>query len=140
VRRFRWISNRNKAHYALTKIGRARKKLKAVVTQNIDGLHVKTGSETCFRLRYLPKHFASMDVNLLLLSINICNLFDSNGIPKCPANTFGIIRYSVLFDEWLNDIVFEGAQKFISECDLLLVIGSSLQVMPACNLLFDREP
>lgn len=54
--------------------------------------------------------------------------------------TFGLVRpNTVLFDEWLDDVVFETAQKAITECDLLLAIGSSLQVMPACNLLFDRN-
>jgi NAD-dependent deacetylase len=41
----------------------------------------------------------------------------------------------VLFDEWLNDDVYNNALKKIQEADLLIAIGSSLVVMPACDLI-----
>lgn len=130
----------NRAHYALAKL-EEQGKLKAVVTQNIDGLHIKAGNKHVLELHGTCKTFRcsngckhTFDVSQYLGFIN------EKGIPKCPVCTFGVVRpNTVLFDEWLDDRVYEFSQKLISECDLLLAIGSSLQVMPACNLLFERN-
>ncbi len=131
----------NRAHFALAKL-EEQGKLKAVVTQNIDGLHVKAGSKKVLELHGTCKSFRCTNGCKYTFDISqYLGLFNDKGIPKCPICTFGTIRpNTVLFDEWLDDVVFETAQKAIAECDLLIAIGSSLQVMPACNLLLDRNP
>lgn len=131
----------NKAHYVLAKL-EEQGKLKAVVTQNIDGLHVKAGSKNVLELHGTCKTFRCINGCKFTFNVNqYLQAIDSKGIPKCPVCTLGIVRpNTVLFDEWLDDTTFETAQKAIAECDLLLAIGSSLQVMPACSLLFDRSP
>ncbi len=102
-------------------------KLKAVVTQNIDGLHEKAGSKNVLLLHgttYINhcmncgKEYGAQDV------------FNSKGIPRCSCG--GIIKPDVvLYEEPLNDITVGKAVKAISECDTLIVAGTSLVVYPA---------
>lgn len=131
----------NRAHFALAKL-EEQEKLKAVVTQNIDGLHSKAGSKNVLELHGTCKTFRCTNGCKHTFDVEqYISFIDNKGVPKCPVCTFGIVRpNTVLFDEWLNDEVFETAKKAIEQCDLLLAIGSSLQVMPACSLLFDRNP
>lgn len=106
-------------------------KLKAVITQNIDGLHQKAGSKKVLELHgsvlrnYCMKCNSFYDADFV---------FKGKGIPKCKCG--GIIKPDVvLYQEPLDYDVFEEAVEKISNADLLIVAGTSLTVNPACSLI-----
>ena len=106
-------------------------KLKAVVTQNIDGLHQAAGSKKVYELHgSVLRNFCESchkfyDVNYIA---------DSEGIPKC--NCGGDIKPDVvLYEEGLDQNTLTGAIRAISEADVLIVGGTSLAVYPAAGLL-----
>lgn len=124
----------NAAHRALADLeGRGR--LVGVVTQNIDGLHQRAGSRrvieihgnmrqatcvSCFR------HYATGPY--------IAALLETGEIPRCLACGCILKPDVVLFEEQLPAAAVRQAQALIAECDLMIVVGSSLDVMPASSL------
>lgn len=120
----------NEAHYKLAELEKAGK-LSAVVTQNIDGLHQKAGSENVFELHgsvlrnYCVKCGKFYDAKYIL---------NSDGVPKCDCGE--IIKPDVvLYEEPLNDKIFNGAIDAIAACDTLIIAGTSLTVYPAAGLI-----
>ena len=106
-------------------------KLKAVVTQNIDGLHQAAGSEKVYELHgSVLRNFCESchkfyDVNFIA---------NSEGVPKCSCG--GDIKPDVvLYEEGLDQNILSGAIRAISEADVLIVGGTSLAVYPAAGLL-----
>jgi len=106
-------------------------KLKAVITQNIDGLHQAAGSKTVLELHgstlrnYCMKCGRFYDQNAIL---------ESTGVPHCECG--GVIKPDVvLYEESLNEKVLDGAIRAIAAADLLIVGGTSLAVYPAAGLL-----
>ena len=106
-------------------------KLKAVITQNIDGLHQAAGSKTVLELHgstlrnYCMKCGRFYDRNAIL---------ESTGVPHCECG--GVIKPDVvLYEESLNEKVLDGAIRAIAAADLLIVGGTSLAVYPAAGLL-----
>ncbi len=119
----------NITHKYLTKLENTGK-LKAIVTQNIDGLHQKAGSKNVYELHgttlkcYCMKCHKEYDGKLL---------YESNGIPKCECG--GTLRPDiVLYGEMLPDC-FNAAIEKIMQADLLIVAGTSLTVEPAASLV-----
>jgi len=120
----------NAAHRKLAELER-QGKLRAVITQNIDGLHQKAGSQKVFELH------GSVLRNYCLK----CGKFhsaeqirDSEGIPLCDCG--GRIKPDVvLYGEGLDDATVMGAVNAIAEADLLIVGGTSLTVYPAAGLI-----
>ena len=122
----------NRAHKALVELEKMGK-LKAIVTQNIDGLHQKAGSKTVYELHgsvyrhYCPICKTEMsyeDVKALQGSVPRC--------PKCDA----VVRpYVVLYEESLPETVVTSAVDAISSADLLIIGGTSLAVYPAANYI-----
>ena len=106
-------------------------RLSAVVTQNIDGLHQKAGSQTVFELHG----------SVLRNYCTRCRKFHSAefvknapGVPRCSCG--GIVKPDVvLYEEALDDETVEGAVSAISDADLLIVAGTSLTVYPAAGLI-----
>lgn len=124
----------NKAHLKLAELEKAGK-LKAVVTQNIDGLHQAAGSKTVYELHgstlrnYCMKCYKFEGVEKILYS---------EGIPRCSCG--GIIKPDVvLYQEGLDDRTINGAVNAIEEADLLIVGGTSLNVYPAAGLIRYRR-
>ena len=122
----------NDAHITLAKL-EERKKLKAVITQNIDGLHQMAGSKNVYELHgsvhrnYCMKCNSFFDSNYILNSKTI--------VPMCN-NCGGIIKPDVvLYEESLDMNVLESSIKAISIADTLIVGGTSLVVYPAANLI-----
>ncbi|MEL7610091.1 MAG: NAD-dependent protein deacylase [Bacillota bacterium] len=116
----------NDAHKSLVKLERAGK-LKAVVTQNIDGLHQKAGSENVLELHgsYCMSCGKRYDIDAIASSI---------GVPRCACG--GIIRPDVvLYEESLDSAVLERSIQAIRSADLLIVGGTSLSVYPAAGLV-----
>jgi NAD-dependent deacetylase len=131
----------NKAHYALAKLEN-QGKLKAVVTQNIDGLHQMAGSRKVFELHgsVLRNHcmrchtFYSIDY---ILKPESCMKGENpdSCVPRC-IRCGGVIKPDVvLYGEPLDQEVMENAIDAIAKADLLIVGGTSLVVYPAAGLI-----
>lgn len=106
-------------------------KLKAVITQNIDGLHQKAGSKKVLELHGSVLRNYCMKCNKFYDAEFV---FEGKDIPKCKCG--GIIKPDVvLYQEPLDYDVFEEAVEKISNADLLIVAGTSLTVNPACSLI-----
>ncbi len=120
----------NLAHYALAKLERDGK-LKAVVTQNIDGLHQDAGSKTVYELHGSVKRNYCMSCGAFFDEKHIA---ESDGVPKCRCG--GIVKPDVvLYEEGLDGKTVTSAVRAIAECDLLIVAGTSLTVYPAAGML-----
>ena len=120
----------NNAHKALARLEESGK-LKAVITQNIDGLHQAAGSKVVYELH------GSVHRNYCL---NCHKFYDgeyvrqSDGIPRCECG--GIIKPDVvLYEEGLDDDTVSGAIDAISCADTLIIGGTSLVVYPAAGLI-----
>ena len=106
-------------------------KLSAVITQNIDGLHQKAGSQKVFELHGSILRNYCMKCNKFYTAEYI---FNSDNIPKCTCG--GIIKPDVvLYEESLNDNVITNAVLAIQNADLMIVAGTSLTVQPASGLI-----
>ena len=121
----------NAAHLKLAELERAGK-LKAVVTQNIDGLHQKAGSQVVYELH------GSVLRNYCMK----CRTFygaefirDSSSVPKCPVCGDTVKPDVVLYEEGLDQETVEAAVLAISRADMLIVGGTSLVVYPAAGLI-----
>lgn len=125
----------NKAHLALARL-EEEGKLTGVVTQNIDGLHQKAGSEKVFELHGSVLRNNCMECGAYYDLDFIMEPDNCNGsIPVCPK-CGGIIKPDVvLYEEMLNDAVVNGAVDAISRADTLIVGGTSLVVYPAAGLI-----
>ena len=106
-------------------------KLKAVITQNIDGLHQKAGSKNVLELHgsvlrnYCMKCHKFYDAEYV---------FSSNGTPKCSCG--GIIKPDVvLYEEGLDEKTIERSISAIKNADLMIVAGTSLTVYPVSGLI-----
>ena len=105
--------------------------LSSVITQNIDGFHQDAGSKKVYELHGSIKRNYCMDCHKFY---NDEIVFSSSDIPKCSCG--GIIKPDVvLYEEPLNEMVCYNAIKAISECDLLIVAGTSLNVYPAASYI-----
>ena len=121
----------NAAHIALAKLEEMGK-LKAVVTQNIDGLHQAAGSKHVYELHgsvlrnYCVKCHAFYDEKFIL---------ESKGVPPCTKCGGNVKPDVVLYEEGLDDNVIRGAIAAISKADTLIIGGTSLVVYPAAGLI-----
>lgn len=124
----------NAGHYALARLEK-QGKLKAIVTQNIDGLHQDAGSQMVCELH------GSVRRNLCMACGKVYPLAEvltKPGTPRCECG--GTIRPDIVFyGEPLDHDVMDTAIRAVMKCDLLIVGGTSLTVYPAAGLLGYRE-
>lgn len=120
----------NRAHLRLAEL-EAEGKLKAVITQNIDGLHQAAGSKNVLELHgsilraYCARCRKKYDVDI----IN-----KGTGVPRCGCG--GVIRPDiVLYEEPLDDKIMYSAIDYIRKADVLIIGGTSLNVYPAAGLI-----
>ncbi len=120
----------NAAHLKLAEL-EAAGKLKAVITQNIDGLHQAAGSKCVYELHgsvlrnYCEECGKFYDARYIL---------DTEGVPKCSCG--GPLKPDVvLYEEGLDNQVLSGAVRAISQADMLIIGGTSLVVYPAAGLI-----
>lgn len=106
-------------------------KLKAVITQNIDGLHQAAGSKRVLELHgsvlrnYCEKCHKFYDARYIL---------NSTGVPRCECG--GYVKPDVvLYEEGLDMKTMQDAISFISQADVLIIGGTSLVVYPAAGLI-----
>ena len=106
-------------------------KLHGLVTQNIDGLHRAAGSRELFELHGCVHRNYCMDCGRLYDAQFILH---STGIPRCACG--GVVKPDVvLYEEPLDEATARGAMRVISEADVLIVAGTSLNVYPAAGYL-----
>lgn len=121
----------NAAHKKLAELESAGK-LKAVVTQNIDGLHQKAGSKKVLELHgsvlrnYCEKCGKFFDAEYIL---------NNEGVPKCDDCGGSIKPDVVLYEEGLDQRTITESIEAISEADMLIIGGTSLVVYPAAGLV-----
>ena len=121
----------NACHKALAELEEMGK-LKAVVTQNIDGLHQAAGSKKVYELHgsvlrnYCMECHAFYDEKFIL---------ESKGVPTCTKCGGNVKPDVVLYEEGLDDNVIRGAIAAISKADTLIIGGTSLVVYPAAGLI-----
>lgn len=120
----------NSAHYKLAELEK-QGKLKAVITQNVDGLHQLAGSKCVYELHgsalrnYCVKCGKFHDFDFV---------YRSQGIPECECG--GTVKPDVvLYEESLDSDVIEGAVNAIANADMLIVAGTSLTVYPAAGFI-----
>ncbi|MCM1100423.1 MAG: NAD-dependent protein deacylase [Clostridium sp.] len=121
----------NAAHLKLAEL-EARGKVRAVITQNIDGLHQAAGSKVVLELHgsvlrnYCEKCHAFHDVNYIIQSADV---------PLCEKCGGPVKPDVVLYEEGLDDKTLHAAVKYISEAEVLIIGGTSLAVYPAAGLI-----
>ena len=120
----------NKAHIALAKL-EEQGKLKAVITQNIDGLHQAAGSKEVMELHGSVKRNYCTRCNKFFDEKYI---MESEGVPKCDCG--GTIKPDVvLYEEGLDSATMQKSIRYIYDADVLIVGGTSLTVYPAAGLI-----
>lgn len=120
----------NNAHLKLTKL-EDKGKLKAVITQNIDGLHQIAGTKNVLELHGSIHRNYCQKCNR---HYNVEVVVDSKTIPKCECG--GIIKPDVvLYEESLDSHILQESIKYISDTDMLIIGGTSLAVYPAAGLV-----
>ena len=121
----------NKAHLKLAEL-EEKGKLTAIVTQNIDGLHQAAGSKKVYELHgsvlrnYCENCGKFFDINYII---------ESDGVPKCDKCNGPIKPDVVLYEEGLDSNTMNGALNAISNADMLIIGGTSLNVYPAAGLI-----
>ena len=120
----------NAAHRKLAQ-WEAQGKLKAVITQNIDGLHQKAGSREVLELHgSVLRNYCERCGKFYGLDA----ILHSTGVPKCTCG--GDIKPDVvLYEEGLDEHVMQKALDYISRADMLIIGGTSLVVYPAAGLV-----
>ena len=120
----------NAAHYKLAQ-WEQKGRLKAVITQNIDGLHQKAGSREVLELHgsvlrnYCTRCGKFHDLDFILRT---------TGVPRCECG--GVVKPDVvLYEEPLDENVMAQAIRYIRQADVLLIGGTSLVVYPAAGLV-----
>lgn len=121
----------NAAHLALAKLEEMGK-LKAVITQNIDGLHQEAGSKTVYELHGSVMRNYCMKCGAFY---DMAYVKHADGVPKCEK-CGGVIKPDVvLYEEGLDQKTIQGAVSAISAADTLIIGGTSLVVYPAAGLI-----
>lgn len=120
----------NAAHKALAALEQAGK-LKAVITQNIDGLHQKAGSKEVLELHGSVLRNHCMNCGKFY---DLKDILAQDGVPTCSCG--GTIKPDVvLYEEGLDSYVLEKSISYIRNADVLIVGGTSLAVYPAAGLI-----
>lgn len=120
----------NAAHIRLAELEQEGK-LKAVITQNIDGLHQKAGSKEVLELHgSIHRNYCERCHK----SYNLDYIIKSQGVPKCKCG--GTVRPDVvLYEEGLNQMLLQKAIRYIQQAEVLIIGGTSLVVYPAAGLI-----
>lgn len=120
----------NVGHLKLAELEQAGK-LKAVLTQNIDGLHQKAGSKEVLELHgSVHRNHCQRCGKFYGLE----HILRTEGVPRCSCG--GIIKPDVvLYEEGLDQGTLEAAVRALAEADMLMIGGTSLNVYPAAGLI-----
>ena len=121
----------NDAHLALARLEQAGR-LRAVITQNIDGLHQQAGSREVLELHGSVHRNSCMNCNRFY---GLDHVLAAEGVPKCE-DCGGVVKPDVvLYEEALDMAILEQSRRCIEQADVLIVAGTSLRVYPAAGLI-----
>jgi NAD-dependent deacetylase len=123
----------NRAHYALAELERMGK-LSSVITQNVDGLHIKAGSRNVIELHGNVREAVCLSCGMVVPMEEAMGKVKRGYLPpRCECG--GVLKPNVvLFNEPLPEEAYRRALLESGTCDLMLVVGTSLQVYPAAYL------
>jgi NAD-dependent deacetylase len=124
----------NGAHAALAELER-RGALEAVVTQNIDGLHAAAGTRELIEVHGSIAHSSCLEClrQYELEDVRARLAADSEGVPRCECG-HPLKPDVVLFGEFLPEAALARASELAARADVLLCVGSSLEVYPVAQL------
>jgi NAD-dependent deacetylase len=124
----------NPAHMALAELEKAGR-VRSIITQNIDALHHKAGSKNVIEMHGTLRTLSCTQCFQKAEAKNYLKAFVERGeLPRCPACN-GLMKPDViLFGEQLPQRAWYNAQRECRQCDLMLVAGSSLEVLPVAGL------
>jgi NAD-dependent deacetylase len=124
----------NEAHFTLAELGR-RGLVKAVITQNVDRLHRRAGSERVVEVHGSIERSVCLSCGRKVpLDAVIEELRDRRAAPRCAACDVPLKPDVVLFGELLPEQAMSEAQALALEADLMVCVGSSLEVYPVAGL------
>jgi NAD-dependent deacetylase len=129
-----WQAHPNPAHMALAQLEKAGW-IKAIITQNIDGLHQAAGAENVVELHGNATTLTCLKCHKTFPVSGFVHPFLIAGeMPYCPNCTNLLKPNIILFEEMLPMNAWSQAQNHCENAELILVIGSSLEVTPASSL------
>ncbi len=132
-------SQPNEAHKAIAELGRRPGKKVTVVTQNIDDLHQRAGSEPVWCVHGNLEWSSCIRCHTRVKTADLMDTIRRGEVPTHSCK--GVFKPEVtFFGEMLPERDFDEAQRAIARSDLLVVVGSSLVVYPAAALPFGRRP
>jgi NAD-dependent deacetylase len=120
----------NEAHFALAELER-RGLVRGVITQNVDRLHRRAGSERVIEVHGSIEYSVCMECRG---KVSLERVLASEGTPECPACVTPLKPDVVLFGEMLPELAMSEAQALALEADLMVCVGSSLEVYPVAGL------
>jgi len=124
----------NPAHLALAEMEQE-KRVYSIITQNIDNLHQKAGSKNVIEMHGTLRTLTCSQCYHQVESQPYLNPFIENGeIPRCPCCGSVLKPDVILFGEQLPQTAWFHAQRDTRQCDLMMVAGSSLEVLPVAGL------
>jgi len=124
----------NPAHLALAELENAGF-IKAIITQNIDLLHQRAGSKNVIEVHGTFNSLTCVSCYKQYSSAGFMDSYIEKGdIPRCPDCHHLLKPDIILYEEQLPQRMWMRAKKFSSTCDLMLVAGTSLEVMPSASL------
>jgi NAD-dependent deacetylase len=123
----------NRAHEALAEL-EAGGMLEAVITQNIDRLHRKAGSRRVVEVHGTIETSSCISCAASFPTARVKTLFDEEGVARCPDCRGAVKPDVVLFGEVLPEQALEEAYSLAGRADLILCVGTSLEVHPVAGL------
>jgi NAD-dependent deacetylase len=136
AREIGWIfltAKPNAAHIALAEL-EAMKRLDSVITQNVDGLHQRAGSKHVVEIHGNVGRMICIRCSATCATEKIVNRIEYQDVPTCDRCGGPLKPDIILFGERLPDRAFNQALKKVRSADLLLAVGTSLEVYPAATL------
>jgi NAD-dependent deacetylase len=133
--RFQMLGDKapNGAHRALAELER-RGLLEAVITQNIDTLHHKAGSRRVIEVHGSIRTSSCQSCGMEFQLVDVESLFDADGTARCTDCEGPVKPDVVLFGEFLPERAMTEAEVLAARADLMLCVGSSLEVYPVAGL------
>jgi NAD-dependent deacetylase len=124
----------NPGHLSLAELGKAGR-IHSIITQNIDMLHQKAGSQNVIEMHGTMQTLTCAQCYYQAQAALHLDTFVENGeIPRCPKCGHIFKPDVILFGEQLPQAAWFKAQREARQCDLMLVVGSSLEVLPVAGL------
>ncbi len=130
-----WQAQPNAAHRALAEL-EISGLIKATITQNIDGLHQQAGTQNVLELHGSTRTATCRACRRIYPSETFRQFFLEGGVPRCPSCQSILKPDIVLFEENLPENVWDEARWNCEHADVMFVVGSSLEVVPAAGLPF----